>query len=64
MIKFSKLVLAVNPFINWPPTKLRREMNKATGEKKKLLAEALEAWTVAQQYDRLQSVGRVGWRVL
>lgn len=47
-----------NPYLNWPPTKLKREVEKAEGHEKDLMKAALKAWGVAQSYDRLQSVGR------
>lgn len=47
-----------NPYFNWPPTKLKREIETATGHEKQLMKEALTAWGVAQSYDRLQGVNR------
>ncbi len=36
----------VNPYLNTPPTKLKRDIGKAKGNKKKQMQDALNAWRI------------------
>lgn len=49
----------VNPYLNTPPTKLNRMIPNASGEKKKLMQEALAAWREVHGNPLAKSASRV-----